>query len=49
MSVPTIVLVHGNFLGPWSWSDVAAKLHETGLRNHDAGPSQRRSPATTAG
>ena len=32
MSVPTIVLVHGNFLGPWSWSDVAAKLQDTGMR-----------------
>lgn len=32
MSAPTIVLVHGNFLGPWSWSDVAAKLHDIGFR-----------------
>jgi len=47
MSVPTIVLVHGNFLGPWSWSDVTAKLHDTGFRTvtpdlHSADP--RRQP-----
>jgi pimeloyl-ACP methyl ester carboxylesterase len=28
----TVVLVHGNFLGPWSWKDVVAVLAESGLR-----------------
>jgi pimeloyl-ACP methyl ester carboxylesterase len=27
----TAVLVHGNFLGPWSWADVAAGLEESGV------------------
>lgn len=27
----TVVLVHGNFLGPWSWREVAAQLGANGI------------------
>jgi pimeloyl-ACP methyl ester carboxylesterase len=27
----TVVLVHGNFLGPWSWNDVTAVLAQRGV------------------
>lgn len=45
----TVVLVHGNFLGPWSWRDVVAALTESGLRTiavdlpsgHDRGDTAR--------
>jgi hypothetical protein len=28
----TVVVVHGNFLGPWSWDDVASGLSARGIR-----------------
>lgn len=41
-----VVLVHGNFLGPWSWDDVAARLRDRDIHTHvvdlpSADPSRR--------
>jgi pimeloyl-ACP methyl ester carboxylesterase len=31
---PSVVLVHGGMLGPWTWSDVATLLEQQGLSVH---------------